>query len=56
MKSEAGIKKLTKRLKVVEAFKNSINKPEWMMLEVIPVIPPDLRPLGSSGWWSFCDF
>jgi DNA-directed RNA polymerase subunit beta' len=44
-KSEAQIKKLTKRLKVVEAFKNSINKPEWMMLEVVPVIPPDLRPL-----------
>jgi DNA-directed RNA polymerase subunit beta' len=43
--SDAQIKKLTKRLKVVEAFKNSINKPEWMMLEVIPVIPPDLRPL-----------
>ena len=44
-KSETGIKKISKRLKVVEAFKNSINKPEWMMLEVIPVIPPDLRPL-----------
>src|SRR6202142_3637716 len=44
-KSEAQTKKLTKRLKVVEAFKNSINKPEWMMLEVVPVIPPDLRPL-----------
>jgi DNA-directed RNA polymerase subunit beta' len=44
-KSEAQIKKLTKRLKVVEAFKNSINKPEWMMMEVVPVIPPDLRPL-----------
>jgi len=43
--SEAQIKKLTKRLKVVEAFKGSNNKPEWMMLEVIPVIPPDLRPL-----------
>lgn len=43
--SEAQIKKLTKRLKVVEAFRNSINKPDWMMLEVIPVIPPDLRPL-----------
>jgi len=38
-------KKLTKRLKVVEAFKKSANKPEWMILEVIPVIPPDLRPL-----------
>jgi len=44
-KSEAQIKKLTKRLKVVEAFKSSVNKPEWMMLDVVPVIPPDLRPL-----------
>ncbi|NCN95520.1 MAG: DNA-directed RNA polymerase subunit beta' [Bdellovibrionales bacterium] len=44
-KSETAIKKISKRLKVVEAFKNSINKTEWMMLEVVPVIPPDLRPL-----------
>ena len=44
-KSEAQIKKLSKRLKVAEAFKDSINKPEWMMLSVIPVIPPELRPL-----------
>ncbi|RYZ91736.1 MAG: DNA-directed RNA polymerase subunit beta', partial [Proteobacteria bacterium] len=44
-KSEAQIKKLSKRLKVVEAFKNSINKCEWMMLEALPVLPPDLRPL-----------
>lgn len=44
-KSEAQIKKLSKRLKVVEAFKNSVNKPEWMMLEALPVLPPDLRPL-----------
>ncbi len=43
--SEAKRKKLAKRLKVVESFKESDNKPEWMMLEVIPVIPPDLRPL-----------
>ena len=43
--SEAQITKLTKRLKVLEAFKGSTNKPEWMMLEVLPVIPPDLRPL-----------
>jgi len=43
--SEAKRKKLAKRLKVVEAFRNSGNKPEWMLLEVIPVIPPDLRPL-----------
>jgi DNA-directed RNA polymerase subunit beta' len=38
-------KKITKRLKVVEAFLNSHNKPEWMILDVIPVIPPELRPL-----------
>lgn len=44
-KSEAGIKKITKRLKIVEAFQGSINKPEWMMLDCLPVIPPDLRPL-----------
>ena len=43
--SEAKRKKIAKRLKVVEAFNESGNKPEWMMLEVIPVIPPDLRPL-----------
>ncbi|MFH1131954.1 MAG: DNA-directed RNA polymerase subunit beta', partial [Pseudomonadota bacterium] len=43
--SEAKRKKLAKRLKVMEAFRDSGNKPEWMMLEVIPVIPPDLRPL-----------
>src|SRR6476619_7339576 len=43
--SEAKRKKIAKRLKVVEAFRESGNKPEWMMLTVIPVIPPDLRPL-----------
>jgi DNA-directed RNA polymerase subunit beta' len=43
--SEAARKKIQKRLKVVEAFKNSEAKPEWMMLSVIPVLPPDLRPL-----------
>ena len=37
--------KYGKRLKVVEAFRNSGNRPEWMILEVIPVLPPDLRPL-----------
>ncbi|MCK4910607.1 MAG: DNA-directed RNA polymerase subunit beta', partial [Thermodesulfovibrionales bacterium] len=41
-----GVKrKLTKRLKVVEAFRSSGNKPEWMIMDVIPVLPPDLRPL-----------
>ena len=43
--SEAQRRKISKRLKIVEAFKDSGNRPEWMMLEVIPVIPPDLRPL-----------
>src|SRR6266545_1931845 len=43
--SEVRRKKMTKRLKVISAFKTSGNRPEWMVLEVIPVIPPDLRPL-----------
>src|SRR5512137_3170571 len=43
--SDAKRKKIAKRLKVVDAFRESGNKPDWMMLEVIPVIPPDLRPL-----------
>jgi DNA-directed RNA polymerase subunit beta' len=43
--SEAKRKKLAKRLRVIEAFRDSGNKPEWMILDVIPVIPPDLRPL-----------
>ena len=43
--SEAKRKKIAKRLKVVEAFRESGNRPEWMMLTVIPVLPPDLRPL-----------
>jgi DNA-directed RNA polymerase subunit beta' len=38
-------KKLAKRLKIIEAFVESKNKPEWMILTVVPVIPPDLRPL-----------
>jgi len=43
--SEAKRKKLAKRLKVVEAFRDSGNHPEWMVMDVIPVLPPDLRPL-----------
>jgi DNA-directed RNA polymerase subunit beta' len=43
--SETKIKKLSKRLKLMEAFANSGNKPEWMVLNVLPVLPPDLRPL-----------
>jgi DNA-directed RNA polymerase subunit beta' len=44
-KSELKPKKIIKRLKVVESFIDSGNRPEWMILEVIPVIPPELRPL-----------
>ncbi|MFZ5862993.1 MAG: DNA-directed RNA polymerase subunit beta' [Nitrospirota bacterium] len=43
--SAAVKKKLTKRLKVIEAFRKSGNKPEWMIMDVIPVLPPELRPL-----------
>ena len=44
-KSEIQFKKIAKSLKVVEAFKQSNNRPEWMILEALPVLPPDLRPL-----------
>ena len=44
-KSEAKIKRLTKRLKLVEYFISSGNKPQWMILRALPVLPPDLRPL-----------
>jgi DNA-directed RNA polymerase subunit beta' len=43
--SKQKIKDLTKRLKLIEAIRNSENKGEWMVMDVIPVIPPDLRPL-----------
>ncbi len=43
--SELKPKKLMKRLKIIEAFLESGNKPEWMIMTVVPVIPPDLRPL-----------
>jgi DNA-directed RNA polymerase subunit beta' len=43
--SEARRKKLVKRLKLVEAFTESNSRPEWMILDVVPVIPPELRPL-----------
>src|SRR5512141_2753823 len=48
MKTEASVQKklkYAKRLRVVESFRKSGNKPEWMILDVIPVIPPELRPL-----------
>jgi DNA-directed RNA polymerase subunit beta' len=44
-KSETKIKRLSKRLKLVESFIESGNKPEWMVMTVLPVLPPDLRPL-----------
>ena len=43
--SETKLKKLSKRLKLLEAFLSSGNKPEWMVMTVLPVLPPDLRPL-----------
>src|SRR5205807_2410115 len=48
MKNETSLQKklkYSKRLKIVEAFRKSDNKPQWMILDVIPVIPPELRPL-----------
>jgi DNA-directed RNA polymerase subunit beta' len=44
-RSELKPKKLAKRLKLVEASSNPGNRPEWMIMTVVPVIPPDLRPL-----------
>ena len=44
-KSETKLKKYTKRLKLLESFLNSGNKPEWMIMTILPVLPPDLRPL-----------
>lgn len=52
-KSEAKRKTIIKRLKVVENFINSGNKPEWMMLTMLPVLPPDLRPLVSLDGGKF---
>ncbi|MDA8123133.1 MAG: DNA-directed RNA polymerase subunit beta' [Deltaproteobacteria bacterium] len=43
--SEAKKKKISKRLKIVEAFRDSGQRPEWMVMSVVPVLPPDLRPL-----------
>ena len=44
-RSDAKRKKLAKRLKVIDAFKESKNRPQWTILDVVPVLPPDLRPL-----------
>ena len=43
--SENKLKKLNKKLKIIESFKKSSNKPEWMIFNVLPILPPDLRPL-----------
>ena len=43
--SETKLKKMSKRLKLLEAFRDSNNKPEWMVMTILPVLPPDLRPL-----------
>src|SRR5256886_796171 len=43
--SETKLKRLSKRLKLIESFVESGNKPEWMVMTVLPVLPPDLRPL-----------
>jgi len=52
-KSEAKRKTIVKRLKVIEAFLHSGNRPEWMMLTQLPVLPPDLRPLVSLDGGKF---
>nr|WP_082381954.1 DNA-directed RNA polymerase subunit beta' [Ardenticatena maritima] len=52
-KSKQRRKKATKRLKIVEAFRQSGNKPEWMILRVLPVIPPELRPMVQLGGGRF---
>ena len=52
-KSEAKSKMIVKRLKVIEAFLHSGNRPEWMMLTHLPVLPPDLRPLVSLDGGKF---
>src|SRR3972149_6606071 len=46
-------KKIVKRLRIVDAFRTSGNKPDWMVLEVIPVLPPELRPLVPLGGGRF---
>jgi DNA-directed RNA polymerase subunit beta' len=53
--SETKIKKIAKRLKVLEAFQKSGIKPDWMIMEVLPVLPPELRPLGAARWRPFRD-
>ena len=47
--------RIVKRLEVVEAFRESGNRPEWMILTAIPVIPPDLRPMVQLDGGRFCN-
>ena len=54
--SDTKIKKIAKRLKVLEAFQRSGMKLEWMIMDVLPVLPPDLRPLVPLDGGRFCDF
>ena len=52
--SVAKRKKLAKRLKIIDAFRESENRPEWMIMDVIPVLPPDLQAPCSPGWRKVC--
>ena len=55
MLPDRSVQESSRRLEVVEAFRESGNKPEWMIMTVIPVIPPDLTSDGTAGWWTFCN-
>ena len=54
-KSETKIKKFTKRLKLMEAFLHSGNKPEWMVMKVLPVLPAGIATLGAARWRTLRD-
>ena len=54
-KSKQIRKKIAKRIKLLQGLHSSKSRPEWMILTVLPVIPPDLRPLGSARRRTFCD-
>ena len=49
-KKKAEKARIVKRLEVVDAFRISGNKPEWMIIDILPVIPPDLRPMVQLDW------
>ena len=55
-KSKVAEERSIKRLKLIESFIETGNKPEWMILTVIPVIPPELKTFGSTRWWKICYF